>query len=151
MRGSTHLIAGLLMGALIAPDAAVIAAAGVGALLPDIDHPNSVISRWAGLVAAPIRWFVSHRGLLHSGAAAALVVLLALLVPAPWTLYALAAATGYNSHIALHALTVAGIPFFWPSRTRISLLPIRTGGLIEACLAILLCGLLVLRGLIYAA
>jgi membrane-bound metal-dependent hydrolase YbcI (DUF457 family) len=78
------------------------------------------------------------------------VVLLALLAPEPYTVYALAAAAGYNSHIALDALTVSGVPFFWPSRERFSLLPVRTGGPVEALFAILLFGLLVVRGLIYA-
>lgn len=140
MRGVTHALAGLCIGLAMAQTSqplggvAMGLAASVGALLPDIDHPRSIVGRRAGFIGGALRLAISHRGMLHSGIAAAIVVLVALLAPAVARSYALAAAAGYSSHILLDALTVQGVPLFWPSRRRFSILPLRTGGLIEMIL-----------------
>lgn len=111
-------------------------AASVGALLPDIDHPYSIVGRRAGLIGGAVRLAVSHRGILHSGVAAAVAVLAASAAPSVARPYAMAAAAGYASHILLDALTIQGVPLLWPSRRRFSLLPIQTGGLVEMILRV---------------
>lgn len=137
MQGRTHLLAGAAIGLSlshgldIVPALAMVGAAAVGALLPDIDHPRSMISRRVGLAGAPVRLLVRHRGVLHSGVAAALVVLAALALPQHLRTFGVAGALGFISHIVLDGLTVQGVPLFWPRRGRVSLLPLRTGGLIE--------------------
>jgi len=140
MQGRTHLIAGLLVGALIQPDLAIVVAAGVGALLPDIDHPNSLISRRVGILAMPVHLTLSHRGALHSGLIVALLLLGALYVPERYRLHAISCVAGYASHLLLDALTVSGIPLLWPHSARFRLLGIRirTGSLVENLLSVVL-------------
>jgi inner membrane protein len=78
-------------------------------------------------------------------------VLAAATVPEPYQNYALAAAAGWCSHIILDALTVAGVPLFWPVRFKFSLLPLRTGGIFEMLLsAVLTCVLLYMGYLMLA-
>lgn len=137
MQGRTHILAGVAVGLVmasgleIAPALGVVAAAALGALLPDIDHPKSIIGRRAGLVGGVVRLGVAHRGALHSGLAAALVFLGASALPADLRVFGVAFAGGYASHLVLDMMTGAGVPLFWPHKQRISLLPIRTGGLVE--------------------
>lgn len=144
MSGATHALAGILIGLAIAQDSqplgalAMGLAASIGALVPDIDHPNSIIGRRAGIVGGAIRLGVKHRGFLHSGIAAAIVVVGALALQTNLRTFGIAAACGYASHILLDALTIQGVPLLWPSRRRISLLPLRTGGLIERVLFLFL-------------
>lgn len=129
MNAGTHIIGGALVGALIAPEPLVILAAGLAALVPDLDHPRSLISREAWFL--PVHSLLRHRGLLHSAFAALIVLAADVSVPAQYQVYSLAASAGYTSHIALDALTVSGVQFWWPIRRRVSLLPIRTGGVGE--------------------
>lgn len=143
MQGTTHLLAGLLVGALIRPDLAIVAACGVGALLPDLDHPNSLISRRVGVLAMPVHLSVKHRGALHSGLIVLILLGVALGISESFRTPALAVVAGYASHLLLDALTVSGIPLLWPHRGRFRLLRLRTGGLIENLFAVgLLAGLL---------
>lgn len=139
MNAGTHIIGGALVGALIAPEPLVILAAGLAALVPDLDHPRSLISREAWI---PLHRLLKHRGLLHSAFMALIVLAAAVSVPAQYQVYSLAASAGYTSHIALDALTVSGVQLWWPIRRRVSLMPIRTGGVGEGfVLGVMLVGL----------
>lgn len=154
MTGRTHLLAGVAAGAAllslrgagaIGPGgaAAALGAACLGALLPDIDHPGSLLSRGAGPLGAAPGLFLRHRGPTHSLAAA-----LAAWAGAAWlcaarglpAAAALAALLGYLSHLALDALTPGGAPLLWPlSGRRVGLPVVRVGSALEglARLAIL--------------
>lgn len=154
MTGRTHLLAGAAAGAAFlslrgagAPDpggaAAALGAACLGALLPDIDHPGSLLSRGAGPAGAVPGLFLRHRGPTHSLAAA-----LAAWAGASWlcaarglpAAAALAALLGYLSHLLLDALTPGGVPLLWPLSGRRAGLPlVRVGSALEglARLAIL--------------
>lgn len=150
MRGGTHFIAGVVCGAALAANvttldsAALLMIAGaLGALAPDLDHPQGALSRRVGLVAAPIRLFVRHRGATHSLGALLLAMTAALILPVNLRAYGMAAALGYASHILLDMLTVQGVPLLWPKRGRVSVLGLTTGGLVEsAILYLLMCALL---------
>lgn len=137
MRGGTHALAGVLIGAAIANGASievaagVVCAAAVGALIPDLDHPQAALSQRIGPAGLPFR-LLGHRGVTHSGIAAALVLLIAGMVPSP---YAMAAALGYCSHIILDGLTISGVPLFWPVSKRFRLAGIRTGSFSERLFA----------------
>ncbi|MBS3887128.1 MAG: metal-dependent hydrolase [Dethiobacter sp.] len=48
MLGKTHFIAGAATAAVVIQEPLAIALAGIGALLPDIDHPGSVAGGWTG-------------------------------------------------------------------------------------------------------
>jgi len=136
MQGKTHLICGLASGLAVvlytSPSPAIagaaITAAGYAALLPDIDHRNSTISHKIRPARLFFRWF-GHRGFTHSLAALALLAGVCFYFLPP-TL-SLAILAGYSSHILADVLTTEGVGLFWPNGGRVTLLPIRTGGLIE--------------------
>ena len=93
MLGKTHITLGLGLGALSATTFSAITqttfsaldlsifygAVTLGALLPDIDEPNSTIGRKTIGISNAIKTLCGHRGLTHSIAFIALVSLLSLL------------------------------------------------------------------------
>ena len=76
----------------------VFAAAGLGALLPDIDHPGSVVGRRLWFFSIPVSLLFGHRGITHS--LIAVVVMSAAIVwqagAQPWVA---ALAIGYLTHL----------------------------------------------------
>lgn len=127
----------------------------VGALLPDLDAEDSTIQRdlgWLGvLTKAGLKLLgVKHRGVLHSGLAAIVVFVLGALMGG-WLGYldvGLALGLGYFSHVTLaDAMTISGVPLFWPAKRRFHLLPrllrVRTGGAVEKLVFLAAAGLLV--------
>lgn len=146
MTGRTHLLAGAAAGAALLslrgagavdPKGAVAAlgAACLGALMPDIDHPGSLLNRGAGPAGAVPGLFLRHRGPTHSLAAA-----LAAWAVASWLCaarglpgaVALAALAGHLSHLALDALTPGGVPLLWPLwGRRVGLPLVRVGSALE--------------------
>ena len=130
MNGIAHLMVGAAVGVAITPlpewhaltiqrpeaalaPAAIVLASIVGALLPDIDHRNSTISRKPimGAVGAILRLGVSHRGITHSLLALALVGIVGTLAHEQ---VGVALALGYASHLALDMLTPSGVPLYAP-------------------------------------
>lgn len=148
MKGETHITLGVATSVILlqragqlAPDvnAAIVVCLGAfAALLPDIDHDASMISRRVGLLGLPFR-LLAHRGFTHSLAALALLYLAldALAVP---ELFRLAVLGGYASHMLADAITVQGIGLLWPLGWRVRLLPgplaISTGGVMEHIIAV---------------
>ena len=97
---------------------------------------------------------VKHRGILHSGLAGLIVLVLGALIG--WRVgyldVGLAFGLGYLSHVALaDAMTIHGVPLLWPIKAQFHLLPkglrVRTGGPVEGL--IFLCGTLLLIGLFF--
>jgi membrane-bound metal-dependent hydrolase YbcI (DUF457 family) len=93
----------------------------VGALLPDLDAPNSLVGRLLPVVSRPLASRLGHKQAWHTPAAA---ILLALLV-APLSLllhgalagsYALL--LGYAAHLLLDLLQPQGIMLLWPLNPR---------------------------------
>jgi inner membrane protein len=125
MNGRTHLVLGLAVGVAVAaaapPDLAtramIIVAGGIGGLLPDIDHPKSIVSGYLPGVGGAVRLFASHRGPTHS--LFFLLTLLALLfaINAPQWVVA-AGAGGFISHLLADMATVAGVPVLLPISRR---------------------------------
>jgi inner membrane protein len=120
----------------------VLAAGGVGALLPDADHPNSFAGRRLPLVSDLAFHALGHRGALHSLLACLLAYmavrwLLALLpLAAPGAaLLAAALALGYLSHLVLDALNPQGVRPFWPLPWRLALPLAESGGILERAAA----------------
>ena len=154
MMGPTHMLAGLLVGYTIGtagglplPETAALAACGaVAALLPDIDHPGSIIRRRTGIFGWAAGAWWKHRGLTHTLPVAALVgLIVALLAPA---LLAYTVFGAYASHLLLDALTRSGVPLAWPlTWAPVRLLPgplqVRTGGWREGVFVLLLVGVAV--------
>lgn len=139
MMGRTHICGGVLAGLSVAAvtqcpysAAALTAAAGaVGGLIPDIDHKNSKISKKVPLLSWAVRLFSGHRGIFHCPL---LYVVIAAVIYSFWfpqtelmQMVFYGTFAGIFSHLLLDALTVHGIPAFFPlSRKNIHLLSIKT-------------------------
>jgi inner membrane protein len=124
MTGRTHLTLGAAAGLLIAAYTGFnpgfcFAAGCLGGLLPDIDHPQSMLSGWipgSGLLGV---FGVRHRSFTHS------ILFMVLLVAAWFTLttrvavpYPLLVAflAGVATHIVSDMLTSQGVQLLFPSR-----------------------------------
>jgi membrane-bound metal-dependent hydrolase YbcI (DUF457 family) len=135
------------------------AAAILGGLAPDIDAGDSAIRHELG-VAGSLTTLglkavgVKHRGLTHYGLTTLLVMAVSLAAGRAlgYADVGLAFGLGYFSHVAIaDAMTQHGVPLWWPlSDRKFHLLPgmlrIRTGGLIEVLVSILVGLLLVWLG-----
>lgn len=113
-----------------------IPAALASALLPDLDHPKSVLGQRLPWISKPLSRLFGHRGFTHS---------LLAVVAAVWGLNQSlppgtlpvgvkdALIVGYLSHLLGDWLTPAGIPLFWPIKRRFRLpgWPLRSGGALE--------------------
>ncbi len=107
----------------------------IGGLAPDLDHPRSTAGRVLPWLSAPLAATFGHRGALHSLLGFALAAAAAFWLAQTFWLpdaLALAFAVGYLSHLAADALTYQGIPILWPTRSRLALGLVRTGGTREA-------------------
>lgn len=126
----THLAMGLAAGYMVAgPDPVSLTAAGIAALLPDLDHSGSYAGRRAPVLSTMVRISFGHRGALHSLVAAAAAALAVGLAGGP--ALALAAGAGYLAHLLGDLLTPSGVPLLWPWPGRVRVPLVRTGGLLE--------------------
>ncbi len=113
-----------------------IPAALASALLPDLDHPRSVLGQRLPWISKPLSRLFGHRGFTHSllAVAAAIWGLDQSLAPALLpTGVKDALIIGYLSHLLGDWLTPAGIPLLWPSKRRYRLpgWPLKSGGAVE--------------------
>lgn len=123
MMATTHLafgvttILGLSKFDLIDNSLPLLAAAALGSLLPDIDHPGSVVGRRVKLVSVPVSMIFGHRGITHS-----LIAIVIMSVTIIWQVgsqpWIVALAIGYLTHLVGDWLTPSGVPFMWPSRRK---------------------------------
>lgn len=102
----------------------------LGALLPDIDHPSSILGRLLRIISLPISKLCGHRGFTHS-----LVAWLILLIScyqwlsSKWDIphdLIQAFLLGYMSHLVADMLTPSGVPFLWPLPFRFCLPVLRS-------------------------
>lgn len=106
-----------------------LAAAALGALLPDIDHPQSWAGRKLRVVSVPLSLIVGHRGITHSLLAVAGAMALLATMSTKWM--AAPVVIGYLSHLLADSLTPSGVPLLWPSKRRFSLNWCDTGSWVE--------------------
>lgn len=126
MMGYTHLAGGAYCGALagsLTGDAVVGMTVGaIAGLLPDIDHPGSILGRRVQPVSVAIAIGAGHRGLTHTvwfcmAAAVAAMAGVSMLgeVGIGVDKVGLFVLAGALSHLALDALTASGVrPFALP-------------------------------------
>ena len=155
MTGKTHLAAGLLCGEAIvltqnitrvSEVAFVIAAAAVGSLLPDIDHPQSMMAtsnRTTRTVSSVVSSVTQHRGFTHTLAFSVLMWFLAMRLAAHLDAisnYVVMSLTiGLFSHLFLDTLNEKGVMWFWPVyRKHIHVMKIRTGSSVEGLLRLII-------------
>lgn len=127
MMKRSHAIIGAAAGVAMAKGiGGPLVAGGVisclAAVLPDLDHPSSVVGRLLP------RWWhrltPGHRGPTHSLAWCGALALLGHYVQslvvggAAGPLLALALLAGALSHVLADGLTVAGVPLWWPLRRK---------------------------------
>lgn len=145
MTGKTHLACGAMASAgaaiLLRPieGSLILAlAAGIaGSAFPDIDHPNSIISKKLKMGGKIIPFFFSHRGIFHTPFLYAMIGLLLLLFhpSASIQTYLTFFMIGAGSHILLDLLNPGGIPVFYPiTKKKHSLLHIPSSGIADKVL-----------------
>ena len=136
MTAKTHILGGVLAGELVciagassmlaAP--ALLTGAAAGALLPDIDHRGSKVSRSsaAGRAASfAVSTLATHRGVIHTPAFVLVfgAVLGAASLFTDWRFggeLLLGLLVGMLSHLVLDTLNPSGIMWLWPiSRKRL--------------------------------
>jgi inner membrane protein len=167
MMGRTHLVLGINtlwllevepLASLVARDPMrfplCLGAAALGALLPDLDAGQSLLSnlslggvRPLLLPARAISRTLGHRGVLHSLTALGVLGVVSLPIVRFEELAWLALLLGYLSHLLGDACTKRGIPLFHvpllrPRRSPVHLLPqalrLTTGSLAEEAVFVLL-------------
>lgn len=108
----------------------------LGSILPDIDERKSKMNRWSGIIGEIVSFFAKHRGIFHS---LLFVGVLFLLIWNIWGLhYGIALFIGYIAHLFGDALTPMGIKPFYPFSKYSIRGPIRTGGMWETVILVLL-------------
>lgn len=144
MQGPTHIAGGAAAVAAytiasqmqLSPILAV-AAMGVGmvgGLIPDIDHPNSKISKSLKPVSAVVSLMFSHRGLFHTPFLYLILWGIWMwLCPNPeWLMWGNFVFIGIASHLFLDFLNPGGIPILFPiGLKRHRVLRIKTGSKVE--------------------
>ncbi|MBW2984907.1 metal-dependent hydrolase [Candidatus Woesearchaeota archaeon] len=140
MMYKTHLAFGLFAGLMFLPNQDIatklmfLGIVLIGALIPDIDAPQSKLGSRVGILSRIIKLLVGHRTIFHSVFAAALSSGLVWFFVNPT--YGTALFVGYASHLVIDCLTKSGINFLHPiSNFRISGF-ITTGGFSENLLLI---------------
>lgn len=146
MMGYTHAAAGAFAGAVAGSafgDPLLGAAVGMLAgLLPDIDHPGSMLSRKVPIIPVFVSALAGHRQLTHTvwfGLAMAILAAVFLAGFAPdRTHLAVAVFTGALSHVLLDGLTRGGVRPLAPLPVHLKG-PLNTGDILtEGPLAFLL-------------
>lgn len=117
-----------------------VAGAVIGSLMPDLDVKSSTASKKAGLLSFITRLFFEHRG-THSifvlAIIGAILAIPAVLIPGGYGLPVLwGVILGYASHILLDICTKKGCPVFNPIKINVSILPLKTGGIVERIIRI---------------
>lgn len=123
-----------------------VAVAGISALLPDIDHPESLLGR----KIKPISWLINkllgHRTITHS-LDFALGLCLVVLLSSNFSYWAWMFVLGYISHLLLDSLTRTGIKLsMFQQNSTIGIKLVRTSGVVDTL--IFLASLLVLSFLV---
>lgn len=119
MTGKTHLTLGILTAMLTTDDTLQFCCLCIGSILPDIDHPTSMLGKKVPFVAK----LFSHRGFTHSLLFSTLMAVIDI-----WICY------GTIVHIVADMLTKQGVALLYPIEKKLRL-PlakyVKTGGMFE--------------------
>ena len=119
----------------------------LGALLPDIDEPKSLIGQKLAPLAFLLRIFnIKHRTLSHSVLFAVVFILPSFFLPYPFKQIGIGIGIGSILHCVGDLLTISGLKYFlFPLEKDLHLLPqklrFRTGGMAEQVIIIILAGI----------
>ena len=114
----------------------------LGALLPDIDHPGSILGRRCSFISRTLHNWFGHRSITHSILGILLLAslctgigsLLVALCNAQHIIFSASSIAilhlalfsllfGYALHLFADSLTKEGIPLLWPHKKRYALIP----------------------------
>jgi inner membrane protein len=127
MMGKTHLVIGVAIGLSTAyvlesdvPHAfALTAFSAAGALLPDVDHPRSMIRDFLWIPGDILFSQMPHRGITHTFLAMVVVVgIIYFLLPASLNVIGFAVLLGFFSHLIADVVTPRGLPLLLPFTDR---------------------------------
>lgn len=135
MKGSTHALAGILLGLLFFHPLFPLALVILGSLFPDVDKMGSLFSKnipFGKYISGVVESSFTHRGFFHALWIPFLLLAttyspLATSYLPPSTLY-FPFVIGYVSHLFLDALTISGIRPFFPFNILRIHGAIKTGG-----------------------
>lgn len=123
MRGKAHLACGIISGAGISAvchfdilsSLLITGASAFFSLVPDIDHPDSMLGHLIKPVSKFIKEKIGHRTLTHSGL---WLILYAFLLYRFYNTFLfpviLGATIGFASHLISDTFTIGGVPWTWP-------------------------------------
>ncbi|HLP79212.1 MAG TPA: metal-dependent hydrolase [Acidobacteriota bacterium] len=134
MRGITHLFLGLAVGLAIYHVHWFVFLVVLGALLPDLDSPRSMLGRFFWVFNSG----VTHRGFLHS--LWFLLLFLCIMYYMGYMTYFFPVMIGIVSHLLLDILTPAGVSLFYPISFKLRGVS-RTGGIVDWLLLVASIGL----------
>ena len=108
--------------------------AGFFAILPDIDHPNSILGKLFYPLSIKIYSKIGHRSFTHSIPFVTIV-----LTPMLFTPYFKIAFISLISHLISDSLTYTGVPFLFPYQKNFVILNgvLKTGVIFEIFISIL--------------
>ena len=149
MRGKTHLLFAILLGIFYLDSfrfsgnkLIFFVAIGLAGLIPDIDHPNSILGRKLKPISIIIHILFGHRKLFHSIFFIIGVSLLAyLFVP----FYLIPILIGLVSHIILDMISKEGIILFYPFNILNIKGLFKVGGIFESIIYTILIILIIMK------
>ena len=133
MKGYTHLAIGLGVGLAMKDTLGLwgIVMTGLGSLLPDLDHPSSMLGR---RISGASILGLKHRGWMHSLVG---LVIFATISAAINPKFVSAITLGYFLHLLADTLNPSGIAWFYPfSKKRIHIVGIPSGSPLEYILIV---------------
>ncbi|MBF0233775.1 MAG: metal-dependent hydrolase, partial [Desulfamplus sp.] len=146
MTGPTHIAIAVSCGVIAGSPQSGLALLAGGALLPDLDHPQSFIGRVFFPVSVPLHSWLGHRGAFHSFWLWGLVSLVGWMIWDPLALLGV----GAFIHVVSDCATVAGVRALEPWSSKLFVMfkrewRLKTGGRTEL-IVLLLFGLIAWGG-----
>lgn len=152
MTSPTHAAFGFLLASLSGVPLLSAIASAFGALLPDIDHPQSVVGRLFFFLSQPLNSHFGHRNLIHSFIIWSPLFLAGLLIHSSVVMWF---ALGAWSHILLDCWNVSGTKAFIPFSKKTVVIfkrewRILTGSIQEIIICFCLLGFIVVANYSYS-
>jgi len=142
MNGKTHVVWSLALGLILSvflhadglTTAELLVVAFICGLLPDVDHPKSMLGHWFKVV----NYGVKHRGFMHSLWAIVVFVFFWWKLLSPPSSFLIVGACAYVLHLVLDTITPAGVNWLYPFSFGRIRGPIKSDGIVA--FAVLIAG-----------
>ena len=117
MIAPTHIAFAVACGTLAGGSSLALKLLAAGALLPDVDHPQSALGRIFFFVSIPLNRYCGHRRTVHGFALWGAVATIGVVWPPSFWL-----GLGALSHIFLDALNISGVQALMPFSEKVCVL-----------------------------